>query len=78
MGWGWGWGGINIHIDISMSIDIHIIINMNIEDYMSYYLISIIYSPLAIPYWLFPCGPRGEAIGWGYKLGFFIIFWTIF
>ena len=43
---------INIHID--MNIDIHIIMNMNIEYYISYYLLSIIYSLLAIPYWILP------------------------
>ena len=45
---------INIHIDINMDIDIHIIVNMNIKYYISIYLLSIIYSLLAIPYWLFP------------------------
>ena len=43
-----------MHIDINMKIDIHIIINMNIENYIMYYLLSTIYSLLAIPYWLFP------------------------
>ena len=51
-----GWADINIHIDINMNIDIHIIIDMNIDNYSIYYLLSIIYSPLAIPYWLFPIG----------------------
>ena len=31
-----------------MNIDIHIIINMNIEYYISYYLLSIIYYPIGI------------------------------
>ena len=47
---------INIHIVINMNIDIHIIINMNVEDYTRYYLLSIRYSLLGIPYWLFPIG----------------------
>ena len=45
---------INIHIDINMNIDIHSIINMNIEYSIIYYLLTIRYSQLAIPYWLFP------------------------
>ena len=44
---------INIPIDINMNIDIHIIINMNIEYYIIYYLFTIAYSLLAIPYWLY-------------------------
>ena len=39
---------IHIHIDINMNIDIHIMINMNIEDYINYYLLSIIYYPIGI------------------------------
>ena len=37
------WGDINIHIDINMNIDIHSIMNMNIEDYIRYYLLFIKY-----------------------------------
>ena len=47
---------IIIPIDINVNIDLHIIINMNIEYYIKYYLLSIRYSLLAIPYWLFPIG----------------------
>ena len=42
-------GDINIHIDINMNIHIHIIIHMNIDNCITY-LLSIIYSLLAIPY----------------------------
>ena len=45
-------GDVNIHIDININIDIHIIINMNIENYDIYYVLFIIYSLLAIPFWL--------------------------
>ena len=34
----------NIHIDINMNIDFNFIINMNIEDYIRYYLLFIRYS----------------------------------
>ena len=44
-----GWGDINIHIDSNMNIHIHIMIHMNIENYISYYLLSIIYY--LVPYW---------------------------
>ena len=45
---------ISIHVDIHMNIDIRIIIDMNIEDYIRYYLSSIRHSLLAVPYWLLP------------------------
>ena len=54
----WAGGDINIHIDINMIkvIDIHIIIDMNIQNYMIYWLSFIVHSLLAIPCWLFPIG----------------------
>ena len=43
---------IHMNMDIHMNIDIHIIIIiMQIDNYISYYLLS--YSLLIIPYWLF-------------------------
>ena len=55
-GVGGGWGDISIHIDINMNIDIHSMINMNIEYYIDYYLLPIIYFLLCIPYYPFPIG----------------------
>ena len=62
-GGGGGCGGdINIHIDINLDIDIHIVLNMNIDNYINYYILSIKCSLLTNPLWgiilpsLFPCG----------------------
>ena len=53
----------NMSIDINMNIDIQVIINMEIENSIIIYVLSIThwlfpigYPPLAIPYCLFPIG----------------------
>ena len=40
---GWGDTSINIHFGINMHIDIHIIIDMNIECYIDYYTLVMLY-----------------------------------
>ena len=52
-------------ISIRVIIDIHIIINMNIDNCISYYRLSIGYSLLSIPYLLFPIGYSPGPTVWG-------------
>ena len=58
---------------------VHIIMNMNIEDYIIWYLLSIFYSLLVILYYLFPitsCLSQAEAGTWLNNCGFLYDLWA--